>query len=53
MDSPTTKAQIRALNAGSLIPTVAVSGQPASRAADYVYRIAAMTAGIALLMMFV
>jgi hypothetical protein len=52
MESPTTQAQIPALEAGSLIPIAAVSGQSASKAADYIYRIAALTAGLALLMFF-
>jgi len=51
MGSPTTKAIVPVLKAGppmSVIPEV--KGPHASNTADYVYRIAAMTAGIALLM---
>ena len=54
MDSPTSKAPSPALKAGPVtaIPEPGITPAP-SQAADYVYRIAAMTAGIALLATFI
>jgi hypothetical protein len=52
MGSPTTKAPTPTLKAGPASPLLPEIKRdtPVSTTADYVYRIAAMTAGIALLM---
>ena len=49
MTSPTTKAQLSPTQAATPA-SGAAPALPISKTADYVYRIAAMTAGIALLM---
>jgi len=52
MASQDNKTTITPLRAGPGLPEVseAAKGMPPSKAADYIYRIATLTAGIALLM---
>ena len=52
MDSSTNKALIPTLEAGPVTPGQIVA-MPSTKAADYIYRIAAVTAGLALLATFI